>query len=540
MPRLLRLCSAPAAFLLMSLAATAHAGDFVDTRLNFTLTNENVLVKPGETNPSVPGWRFGQPNQLGILFFDNYDTRYTGYENLTHLVVYKKMETSRVVLEGAYVLRLLQFTDVNLSSIDDGSYIRIQYFFDRTRQSKLNVAFTAFPLNSDRMRLGYSWRISWGGSPIFFKYNPDLPIGAAAFVTNTAPAPGAKLQISDDRWYAYVGAKTSTLLNRNPNVNEQVAVWGLVGGVGGDPIPNHMRLEANGGFFDRGTNPLFFGTTVGPQGQTFTDYPVQTFGGTFQASVFDGISPTTSVDTTLYRNDPFTAARYFARPVYQPGFKWLVSTEWTMTGSTLQDVSTLNSTTIQKAYAGDLNFRAQMGKLRIKADFETRSLTYILQNQPSLVPYQDLPSDANTTPEIFGSLGFDYLFERIGLTMGATVGVQNPATFTPAPGGRLSGALQGNIGGTLSTAATIVVRNEGDLSILPEPSNGEQRVATPIVGGKLEFREDFLEWFAVIAQAYYQYDSNQTHLTKASGGESIRDFQYPHRLGFNITLQARY
>ena len=31
--------------------------------------------------------RFMQPNQLGILFFDNYDTRYTGYENLTHLVV---------------------------------------------------------------------------------------------------------------------------------------------------------------------------------------------------------------------------------------------------------------------------------------------------------------------------------------------------------------------------------------------------------------------------------------------------------------------
>src|SRR5262245_39064590 len=189
MPRALR---AALIALLMSTPLGAWAGDFVDTRLNFTLTNENVLVKPGETNPSVPGWRFGQPNQLGLLFFDNYDTRYTGYENLTHLVVYKKMETARVVLEGAYVLRLLQFTDVNLSSIDDGSYIRIQYYFDRTRTRKTNLAFTAFPLNADRMRLGYSWRISWGGSPMFFKYNPDLPIGAAAFVTNTAPSPGAK------------------------------------------------------------------------------------------------------------------------------------------------------------------------------------------------------------------------------------------------------------------------------------------------------------------------------------------------------------
>ena len=85
------------ALLFVSTAGLAHAGDFVDTRLNFTLTNENVLVKPGETIPSVPGWRFGSPNPLGMLFFDNYDTRYTGYENLTHLVVYKKMETARVV-----------------------------------------------------------------------------------------------------------------------------------------------------------------------------------------------------------------------------------------------------------------------------------------------------------------------------------------------------------------------------------------------------------------------------------------------------------
>ncbi len=60
-------------------SAPAFAGDFVDTRLNFTLTDENVLVKPGQTNPSVPGPHIGQPSSLGLLFFDNYDTRYTGY-----------------------------------------------------------------------------------------------------------------------------------------------------------------------------------------------------------------------------------------------------------------------------------------------------------------------------------------------------------------------------------------------------------------------------------------------------------------------------
>src|SRR5437667_8684165 len=83
----------------------AHAGDFVDTRLNFTLTDESILVKPNETVPSVPGLRIGMPNSLGIMFFDNWDTRYSGYENLSHLVLYKNVERGQLQAEGALVLR---------------------------------------------------------------------------------------------------------------------------------------------------------------------------------------------------------------------------------------------------------------------------------------------------------------------------------------------------------------------------------------------------------------------------------------------------
>jgi hypothetical protein len=526
----------------------AWAGDFVDTRLNFTITDENVLVKPGETNPSVPGVRIGPPNSLGILFFDNYDTRYTGYENLTHLVIYKKMNGAggRVTAEGAYVLRLLQFSDVSLTSIDDGSYIKLTYWFDRNHDAggrKGNIALTAFPLNADRMRLGYSYRISWGGSPIFFKVNPDIPVGEGGrFVTNTSPAPGAKLQLSDERWYAYVGFKTSLLLNRNPQVNEQVAVYSLLGGAGVDIIPERFRIEANGGYFDRGTNPLFFGTTVGPMGQTFTDYPVASYGGTLQISAFKGVTPTQSADFKLYQNDPMvTAQRYFTRPVYLPGFNWLVSAEFTALGTTLQDVERPNSTKAQLAYAGDTNLRLQFGKVRVRADFETRSLSYILVNQPSLVPYQDFPSGSQVNPELFGVLGLDYFFERIGLTAGLSAGLERPATFTPPPGKSIQGPLMGNTGGTLTTAATIVVRNEGDFSILPPTdAAGRPLREVPIFAAKAEVREDFLEWFACILQVYYQNDGNQTHLVKAPTGESIRQFNHPNQLGFNLTLQARY
>ena len=83
----------------------ARANDFVDTRLNLTLTNENVLTRPGETNPPVPGWRFDRPSNLGVLFFDNYDTRFTGYESLTHIVLFKSIQRQRWEAEAAYVLR---------------------------------------------------------------------------------------------------------------------------------------------------------------------------------------------------------------------------------------------------------------------------------------------------------------------------------------------------------------------------------------------------------------------------------------------------
>jgi hypothetical protein len=390
------------------------------------------------------------------------------------------------------------------------------------------------------MRLGYSYRISWGGSPIFFKFNPDLPVGAAPFVTNTQPAPGAKLQLSGDRYYVYLGAKTTLLLNRNPDVNEQVSVWAGLAGFGVDAIKNHLRIEGNGGYFDRGTNPLFYGTTVGPQGMTFTDYPVATFGGSLQVSAFSGISPTQSADFSLYRNDPLiTAQRFFQRPTYLPGFNWLISGEFTGTGTTLQDVDKANSTKIQAAYAGDVNLRAQVGRLRLKADFETRSLSYVLLNQPSLVPYQDFPKGAVTGSELFGDLGFDYLLERIGMTLGLTAGIEMPAFFTPP--GLLPTPIMGNTGGTLSTSATIVVRGEGDLSILPETDkNGRHIDAAPIFGTKMEVRQDFFQWFAALLQVYYQYDPNQTTLTKAPDGTSIRAFNQPSRLGFNIALQARY
>src|SRR5215831_15889619 len=99
------------------------ASGFMDTRLAFTLTNENLLVKPGETIPSVPGWRFGVPTSLGVLFFDNYDTRYSGFETLSHAVMYRDYRNGHFEAEGGFVLRINELSGSNINLSDDGSYI---------------------------------------------------------------------------------------------------------------------------------------------------------------------------------------------------------------------------------------------------------------------------------------------------------------------------------------------------------------------------------------------------------------------------------
>ena len=45
--------------------------------------------------------------------------------------------------EGSMALRMLQFSDINVSNIDDSSYIRVVWNFDATRKRVDNIAITA-------------------------------------------------------------------------------------------------------------------------------------------------------------------------------------------------------------------------------------------------------------------------------------------------------------------------------------------------------------------------------------------------------------
>ena len=172
------------------LSAPAAAGDFIDTRLSFVFSDNNFFAGPGETPINSPGFGIGA-NKSNTLFFDNYDTRFSGFETMSHLVLYSKLPSffDNLTTEASLVIR---FFIGGESSGDDwwkynklydaGSYIRLTYDLSQGTEDNKNLQLVLFPVSGDRFRLGYSYRISWGGSSVF-------PL-------NYGLVPAAKLQLN--------------------------------------------------------------------------------------------------------------------------------------------------------------------------------------------------------------------------------------------------------------------------------------------------------------------------------------------------------
>jgi hypothetical protein len=494
------------------------ATNFMDTRLSFTCTHEDMLREPNVL-PTAPGFHCGRPNALGVLFFDNYDTRFSGYETLSHLALYKHYDQGHWDVEGGFIVRVNELSEEIIRLADGGSYIRTAYWFDETRKDRSTLSLVAFPVSADRMRLGYSYRISWGGSPEFFKPNPDIP---SASGKNPDPVPGAKLQYDSDLGYAYVGIKSSLL--RDPRDNEKKSVLGYLAGAGFDVTPM-IRVEANGGLFNRGYNEL----------EDVNDERVWLYGGSAQLAIHDGMPVGSSIDYKLYRNEPQSIARLFRREEYPGGLSWLISAEGTMLFQTLKDPSRPSSTRTQRALAGDVNVRVKIDRIRLRADVMMRDLAYILHTTPSLPTYTDFPDEYKSTTEIFAAAGVDQFFPDWGLTAGLTFAIDIPATLeTPRPA---------DIPGNLSSATTLVVRNEANFSVLPA---GES--VAPIWAIKGSARVDFAEAFAALVDVYFQYDSNTVRYERELDDMGMVDpegsfrpvFANFEQLGFNVTLQTRF
>ncbi len=499
--------------------------NFMDTRLSWTFGTDDVLHPTGQLVPLSPSASIGNRPQYN-LFFDNLNSRFTGRENLTHLVMYKKMPAfiPHLTTEAAVVLRfdldaLASNTgNLNAALYDSGSYIRLFYNTNEDKP-KEGISAVFFPLDTDRFRLGYLYDLSWGGTAAY--------INQSIFPSIVGSAPGLKVQYDQDNFYIFGGFKTAQIVEPiqilNPgsfNDVEETSVantnYGFLGGAGYDATP-HLRFDAGTGYFQQGHFNL----------DDVRGRPVYTYGVSGRIVVHDKMPVPQSVDFLLYRNDPMAPMVLFAPERYSPHeVAWSVSLEGDQLFQHLKNFDVTGGVKDQGATALALQAVLRTGYARFSATGIYQDLNYVVRNVPGFIPFETIPQSATTQPKLFGALAADYYLKGLRLTPGLAGGLELPATFdsTFTDGG-------------IPAARTIVVRQQGDESILPY-DDGRR----PIFQGRMQVRWDISEMLYAFVWVQYVFDNNGTLVIQdpTEGSSSLRVFQPPGRLGFATSLQARF
>lgn len=504
--------------------------DFLDTRLTWTFGDDDLLHQTGQAIPLSPNVSIGDRKQYR-LFFDNLNSRFGGRENLTHLVLYKKMPSyfDRLDTEASMVLRFdlgalsTNTNNVNRALYDAGSYIRL---FLRTaddpKDEKTGFALTFWPLDTDRFRLGYLYDISWGGT--------NSSINQSIFPSIQGTAPGAKLSYDHERFNVFVGFKTAQIVQveetLTPGTSEVETIrvaqtnFGVLGG-GGVQIIDNLRFDLGGGYFQQGKFDL-----PDVLGQS-----VYTVGGSARIVVHDVDMPASqSIDFLLYRNDPNKPLQIFKPAKYTEGaITWNASVEGSVLAQNLKNFDVSGETILQPAKAVALQGNFQASYFRASLTGIYRDLPFVLRNVPSYVPFESLPSAeaAKVGDELFVALAADYHFAGPHLTPGIGAGVQFPATFHTD-----SIDLTGN-----TIGRTVVVREQGNLAILPVGKD-----AVPIFQARASLKWDVSKILSTLVWVQYVRDNNGTFVERdpSEGTVALRSFISPDFFGFGTSMQARF
>jgi len=507
-----------------AIPGSALAGDFVDTRITFTFSDDNVFAGPGETLVNSPGPDFG-PREGNFFPFENLDSRDSGQETLSHLVLYKALPgfSDRLLTEAALVVRMSLFGDGEVAFGDDGSYIAMTFGLngpvatvDDDGNSVIdlpdrNLALTLFPYTSERFRLGYQFDLSWGGQGLFTELNSQ-------------PVPAARLQFNDSWGYLFTGAKTTRQLQATEDPeeagnNELAAFYGVLGGFGLE-LGDNVMWEVNGGWFQSGTN-----RKPDVVGEDITSAGVSS-----RLSVFDGLSPGTSVDFRLYQNSGEFADDFLrSSPSYAESLSWLISLEGSWLGQTLGDPDIVGGTTLQGGLAGALNVDLSVAHWDFQFDLIYRDLAYLLRNVPSLDPLNAFPEASEQDPELLAAVSAQFHLADLHLTPGLLVGMQMPAAYRG-----LAPDLPNNT--DVNTGEqTVVVRNSRNFEPLPP---GEE--VLPVYSAKFSLRWDLSQLLSIVGQFQFAVDPNQTRLIDNEFGYATREFRDAEILGFAILTQARF
>ena len=197
-----------------------------------------------------------------------------------------------------------------------------------------------------------------------------------------------------------------------------------------------------------------------------------------------------------------------------------------MLGQHLKNYDVEGKTKDEIGYAVAAQGVLETGYLRASITGIMRNLEFVVRNVPGFIPFQSIPGSAQTDPELFVAAAADYHLPKAHLTPGIGGGVQLPSTFKSVI----------DVNGLGTSSRTIVVRSQGDESILPY---GQDR--RPIVQARASLRWDLSTILSAVAWVQVIYDNNATLVVTDpnEGTASLRVFQDPWRLGFALSLQAR-
>jgi len=501
-------------------ATDFFASDWIDTRVTFAFANVNVLVGPGERSTPTSGYRVGIDPNFN-LFLENVNTRFSGYETLSQLVLYKKLPGFWEFWETEVALAARASANVDtgqLSFFDAGTYLRIIRKLGAGKEEDVgSIDLTAFPVSSDRFRLGYTYLISWGGTSIF--------PGKLVSRISEGAVPGARLRwrSAKGKSYAFVGFKSALILAREAGVRagEQVPNYGILAGAG-TTILDSLILETNGGIFQKGTQER-----PGLEGNKVIAY-----GASARVTYYSGDPPASSSDYRLYRNDPNHPDNYDLFKSYKPGGGWFASLEGTMLVQNLEDPEAFASEKLVPAIAAGFVGGFRQDELSLRLDAFYQSADFILFDVPGFVPFQATPASATTAGEIFAAITASYWLADLYMLPSLSVGIKIPATY--------KGAVlptQGAIGGaTPGEVRTQVIADNRNRVVLPP---GED--AQPIIGIFLKLPLYLSSSTAVSFESRVELNDNQPRLAQDNErGEPVYKFDDAVRLSLALVFQSRW
>ena len=512
--------------LLLMAPAQARAGDFIDTRITFTIGDDNFFKSAGQQIPDSP--LFGIGDREGYeLPFDNLDMATTGRENELHLVLYKKVEG---ILPGL-ITEVAAALEINLAELeardpvlyrafsDDSSYIRLQYAIDADKSGDKYLDLVLFPLSGDRFRAGYLYDLTWGGKNLFRK--------------RKGPTPAFKLGGNHGKFYWWGGMKfvmAPTVPDAYKREDESVketteweTLYGALAGVGAQPIEG-LSVDLSGGYLQIARNPV----------EQVPDMIVSTSGFSARLAYGRGLEVGLSSDLRLVRNDPEYLEALSRKPIYAPGegLSWRVAAEGTAVVQVLADQDSYGASKRQWASAAAVDFRLQHNYLRANLTGVYRSLAFTLLEMPSFPSYKAFAEDAIVDPQIFFALSADYHFPGLHLTPGVQAGVEFPAAIKTQMGAFFVGS---NPSSALVGEKTVLFPSSSTPKILAE---GKSRL--PVYSWRLTARWYPSEILTIMAFVLFAYDSNASVLVTTPDANFKWIYDEPFRLGAGITAQARF